>query len=210
MKKVTEIKTHSGNLELLGGKICLDFINTLDWRGRENPVEYLNNYEDVIRWFDYLEITNEKETRIYRRLTKKTPAIAREALVYTIELRELLHRVFHATSHQQRPLKKDFESFNAYLKSAMTAASIEMNDAGFILDCRPDTSTLIGILNPVIWDATNVLTSNDCKRVKSCANKECGWFFFDTSKNSSRQWCDMKSCGNRAKARTFYLKKGGT
>jgi hypothetical protein len=39
-------------------------------------------------------------------------------------------------------------------------------------------------------------------RVKICPADDCRWAFYDTSKNQSRQWCSMKVCGNRAKARS--------
>ena len=34
----------------------------------------------------------------------------------------------------------------------------------------------------------------------------CLWLFVDASKSGTRRWCDMASCGNRAKARRHYLK----
>jgi len=43
--------------------------------------------------------------------------------------------------------------------------------------------------------------------VRVCASDTCGWLFLDTSKNHTRRWCDMKSCGNRAKARKYYSQK---
>jgi predicted RNA-binding Zn ribbon-like protein len=45
-------------------------------------------------------------------------------------------------------------------------------------------------------------------RVKVCP--ACRWLFLDRSKNQSRRWCDMKVCGNRAKAHQHYAshKKG--
>jgi predicted RNA-binding Zn ribbon-like protein len=42
-------------------------------------------------------------------------------------------------------------------------------------------------------------------RLKACPS--CRWLYLDNSKNQSRQWCDMKVCGNRAKARTFYSRQ---
>jgi predicted RNA-binding Zn ribbon-like protein len=35
----------------------------------------------------------------------------------------------------------------------------------------------------------------------------CRWLYLDNSKNKSRQWCDMKVCGNRAKVRAFYTRQ---
>jgi predicted RNA-binding Zn ribbon-like protein len=42
-------------------------------------------------------------------------------------------------------------------------------------------------------------------RLKVCPS--CHWLYLDNSKNQSRQWCDMKVCGNRAKARMFYARQ---
>ena len=38
-------------------------------------------------------------------------------------------------------------------------------------------------------------------RTRRCAGQECGWLFFDTTKNNRRRWCEMRVCGNRAKVR---------
>jgi predicted RNA-binding Zn ribbon-like protein len=45
-------------------------------------------------------------------------------------------------------------------------------------------------------------------RVKICPS--CRWLFMDRSKNKSRNWCDMKVCGNRAKARKHYWRSKET
>ena len=41
-------------------------------------------------------------------------------------------------------------------------------------------------------------------RVRICEAPDCEWLFYDTSKNRSRRWCDMRQCGNRMKARRHY------
>jgi predicted RNA-binding Zn ribbon-like protein len=43
--------------------------------------------------------------------------------------------------------------------------------------------------------------------LRRCANPECLWLFIDASKSGNRRWCDMASCGNRAKAARHYLKR---
>ena len=40
-------------------------------------------------------------------------------------------------------------------------------------------------------------------RLKACGQESCQWAFYDSSKNRSRTWCSMASCGNRAKSRTY-------
>jgi predicted RNA-binding Zn ribbon-like protein len=63
------------------------------------------------------------------------------------------------------------------------------------------------ILNPIFRSATDILVSDELKRIKACADPDCGWLFIDVSRNKSRRWCDMQDCGNRAKASRFYKKK---
>ncbi len=62
------------------------------------------------------------------------------------------------------------------------------------------------LLAPVLWSAADLLAGAHKTRIRECANAECLWLFLDESKGGTRRWCDMASCGNRAKARRHYLK----
>jgi len=48
------------------------------------------------------------------------------------------------------------------------------------------------------------LLRNYLGRVRECDGAACTWLFLDQSRNRSRRWCSMESCGNRAKARRHY------
>jgi predicted RNA-binding Zn ribbon-like protein len=61
----------------------------------------------------------------------------------------------------------------------------------------------------MMWSAADLLTRAD-RRVRRCANEACLWLFIDESKAGTRRWCDMSSCGNRAKSRRHYLKTKGS
>ena len=47
------------------------------------------------------------------------------------------------------------------------------------------------------------------ERLKICPADECGWAFFDASKNQSRNWCEW-GCGNRAKTRNYRARRRAT
>jgi predicted RNA-binding Zn ribbon-like protein len=53
--------------------------------------------------------------------------------------------------------------------------------------------------------ALSLLQPANLRRLKICPN--CSWLFLDRSRNSSRLWCDMTVCGNRAKARQHYRRR---
>lgn len=44
-------------------------------------------------------------------------------------------------------------------------------------------------------------------RLKVCRNPECRYAYYDHSRNRSRAWCSMETCGNRAKARAFRRRR---
>ena len=46
-------------------------------------------------------------------------------------------------------------------------------------------------------------------RLKACRGEDCRWVFIDNSRNTSRRWCDMAGCGNRAKSATFRRRRTG-
>ena len=57
-----------------------------------------------------------------------------------------------------------------------------------------------GLLVPVIESAADALVQGELPRVHRCANPRCNRVFFDASRNGKRRWCEMATCGNRAKA----------
>ncbi|HKS05897.1 MAG TPA: CGNR zinc finger domain-containing protein, partial [Gemmatimonadaceae bacterium] len=60
-----------------------------------------------------------------------------------------------------------------------------------------------GLLLPLVESATESLVRGDLDRVRTCANAQCARVFYDATKNGSRRWCTMGTCGNRAKAKRF-------
>jgi predicted RNA-binding Zn ribbon-like protein len=66
---------------------------------------------------------------------------------------------------------------------------------------KPD---LRQILWPVIQSAADLVTSPDVGRIRECGAPDCNWLFLDHSRGGRRKWCDMSTCGNRAKARRYY------
>ena len=76
---------------------------------------------------------------------------------------------------------------------------------GFSDDGRPrlEGSDAVSRLLAVIAGAE---LDGTWERLKVCPADDCRWAFYDFSRNRSRTWCDMKVCGNRAKARTYRAK----
>jgi predicted RNA-binding Zn ribbon-like protein len=65
-----------------------------------------------------------------------------------------------------------------------------------------ENSKSIDLVHACALSAMQFFQPETQKRVKLCP--ACRWLFLDRSKNQSRRWCDMKVCGNRAKAQQHY------
>jgi predicted RNA-binding Zn ribbon-like protein len=72
---------------------------------------------------------------------------------------------------------------------------------GIEMHWRLDPEDASGLLAPIAFSASELLLCDDLKRLKQC--RSCGWLFLDKSKGGRRRWCDMKTCGNRAKVTRF-------
>jgi predicted RNA-binding Zn ribbon-like protein len=198
---------HAGNLTLLGGQPCLDFVNTLDWRGTDHPVEFLHTYPDLIAWSRHAGTISKGEAA---RLSQKAPMFSAECaavLEDALQIREALYRIFSTIAQGHPAPDEDLAVFNRYLSAAMMDSQLIQKTRGFVWDTNRDPEKLDWILNPIIRSAADVLVSEKLPRVKKCGDPACGWLFLDISRNHSRRWCDMRDCGNRAKANRFYQKK---
>ena len=202
-------KKYAGNLSLLGGRPCLDFVNTLDWRGRERPTEFLKTYADLIAWSQHAGTLFRKIARRVTQLSENKQSNQTLALKRAIELRETFYRIFSSLADGKAAPNKDLETFNRFFSRTMMNSKIVKTPQGYKWDLAEDHANLEWILGPLIRSAADLLISKELKRVKKCGDPACGWLFLDTSRNRSRRWCNMSACGNRAKASRFYKKKTG-
>jgi len=136
------------------------------------------------------------------------PSGAEKVLKCAIELREIIYRIFSTVAAGDLPKGGDLSTLNRHLAKTMAQSRIIPIKDGFTWDINGNRDELDWMLKPIVRSAAGLLTSDELDRVKECADdKGCGWLFLDRSKNRSRRWCDMKDCGNRAKAKRFYERK---
>jgi predicted RNA-binding Zn ribbon-like protein len=188
-------------------RICLDFANTLDGRFTAHPRESLTDYAALVSWTRQAGIVAEDTARCLAEESAGQQVAAAMALERAIALREALYRIFSAVARQRSPQTADLDCLNAILGEVLAALRITPTAEGFAWDWTGDKQGLDCLLWPIAQSAAALLTSGALHTVRECAAPSCGWLFLDTSRNHSRRWCDMKACGNRAKARRHYERK---
>lgn len=195
--------TWAGNLDLLGGRLCLDFANTADWHATDHPTEWLTSYSDLVAWSRHAGVLTEAEAQDLTCAAARRPEEAACTLGKAIVLREAIYRVFAAVAARRPVDAQDLAVLNAALGRASARAHVVSIGDGFAWEWTGE-GEFDRMLWPVARSAAELLTSDDLKRVRECPGDGCGWLFVDTSRNQSRKWCSMDSCGNRAKARRHY------
>ena len=202
-------KKHAGNLSLLGGRPCLDFVNTLDWRGTDHPVEFLDTYHDLVVWSRHVGTISDQEAQRLSQKAKTDASRIAAVMRDAVQLREAIYRIFASIAEGLPVGEEDLAIFNRYLSATMQSSQIIQQKENFIWNTKGDPQKLDWILNPLVRSAADLLVSVERQKVKKCGDPACGWLFLDISRNRSRRWCDMGDCGNRAKASRFYKKKQG-
>ena len=192
--------------ELVGGRLCLDFVNTLNGsRETGETEEKLSSYGDLVAWGRQAGVVTEREARRLLKEAERDTNGAARALARARELRAAIYRIFYAAAHDGRPpARSDLGVLNAALSEALAQQRLVKTNEGFALGFGTEGDRLERVVWPVALSAAEVLTSGEVARTRVCEADDCAWLFMDLSKNRSRRWCDMKYCGNRAKSRRHY------
>ena len=197
--------------EVPGNWLCLDFTHTLQDRYNANRNELLHSYSDLLAWGLYMSILQEEEAQQLLQVAERHPQAAAKIVQNAVDLRETIYRIFYDISEEATPRADDMALLNAALSQAMSHACIvetgEKDHFRWDWDIKSDADRLERINWIIVRSAADLLTSDKLHEVRACAAEDCRWLFLDISKNHSRRWCDMETCGNQAKARRHYSRK---
>jgi predicted RNA-binding Zn ribbon-like protein len=193
---------------LLGEQLCLDFVNTVEGRLGAHPGEFLTSYADLARWGRHVGIMTEAEVEQVLEEAERRPAEAVTTYERALALRQTIYTIFLAIARDAAPAQADLDALQQVYLAALTQTRLAPGASGYHWRWAEESAGLDRLLWPVVQSAVNLLTSGELARVKECRGAEdCGWLFFDTSKNRSRQWCSMEGCGSRVKMRRLYLRQ---
>jgi predicted RNA-binding Zn ribbon-like protein len=67
----------------------------------------------------------------------------------------------------------------------------------------PEASGVDGALGRLLTVVAEAQDEGTWTRLKACLADDCQWAYYDLSRNRSAVWCDMASCGNRQKVRSY-------
>jgi predicted RNA-binding Zn ribbon-like protein len=183
------------SIQLQGGRLCLDFANSVDWTADHRPIaveEGIADASELRRWG--------------RRLGIDADLPSPDEFQAAIALREAIHLTFAAIAHDEAPPPAALERIAADHAEASAAASLVAGEGAWRLDWPSSEPRRVRFT--AVVDAVALLADPErLARVRQCPGRNCGWLFLDVS--GRRHWCSMATCGSRAKMRRLYARKRG-
>ena len=186
--------------------LCLSFANTRQWRGTDKPTETLHDSADLLRWIETSGGLGAEGIRSVHDWTHAHPKRAARMFSKAIEVREAIFRGFSAVAAGAPVASADLAALRTALAEAPARARLDAAGGAYAWRTPPLQPEVSDLLAPVLWSVGDLLLRSGERRVRRCANPDCLWLFIDESRMGTRRWCDMTSCGNRAKARRHYDK----
>lgn len=168
-------------------ELFVAFANTLAIRdGR--PDERLADGERLVRWLTAHGLLTRAPSR----------SAAQRAVPEFRRLRDLVRGVTERVAATGEPTAAQVRAINRVLRDGLHFHQLRpSDDGGFTVaqvgdEIDQSRAAIAGSL-------AHFLADHDPRRMRICANDGCRWRFIDRSPAGRRRWCDMSTCGNRAK-----------
>lgn len=195
-------------LELAGGNLAVAFVNTAA-AAEGNRQMGLESYEDLVTWGLKVEVLQAAGAERLRDCAAEHPSQAKEVYAWAIELRVTIARLFIAVATQRELPAAELRVFNDALKRALSPMRLVSGGEWLQWGWTGDEDALDRMLWPVQHAAGELLISVEGRpHIRQCARRGCRLYFIDRTPAGRRRWCEMKTCGNRAKAMRYYERTG--
>lgn len=181
----TDPHDHAVDLET-----ALDFVNTKELVKGE-PFDHFGSTAEALEWLQGHGLIHHGSTAV---------GTGDEAALRRIRrTRAALRELADATYEGRPPGPQAIAEVNRALRARQVIELVPSPD-GLRLDHRhvgdPVDDALANLADPIVRE----IAAGRPERLRECASETCRWIFYDDSRTGRRRWCDMASCGNRAKA----------
>ncbi len=172
------------------GTPALDFVGTLRARRNEAPTEKLGAPSDLDAWF------------VEAGLVDASPGAGLSDLAPAVELREAIYELVSARRLGEELAADAVEIVNR--RAAALPIGVRLGASGqrpgVVLERSGSVEQGLAVL---ARQCIEIVGGSDAALLRECARPECTQVYLDRSRGHRREWCAMKTCGNRVKASNF-------
>jgi predicted RNA-binding Zn ribbon-like protein len=178
----------------VGERLWLDFVNT-DTR------DVLDEFPAFLGWLEMAGALEADRAPGILRRAEQQPAGAGAVLADARRVRAALRNLAERGATVERVRVEALTEINRVLGRSAGTRRIELRaDGRCTRTFAPVGDAFAGLMIPVVDSAADSLVTGELTRIRRCVGARCTRVFHDGTKNGCRRWCDMSTCGNRAKA----------
>jgi predicted RNA-binding Zn ribbon-like protein len=182
----------------VGERLWLDFVNT---DGGTNSADAVADFDSLVAWLETAIALDAERAQMMRRRAIQQPSGATAALIDARRVRAALRSLAERGAVAPPVRLEALAEINRVLGRSAGTRRVELRpDGTFARSFVPVGDAFAGLMIPIVESAADALILGELPRVRRCADPRCARVFFDGTKNAARRWCDMATCGNRAKA----------
>jgi predicted RNA-binding Zn ribbon-like protein len=206
-----------GRFHFVGERLWLDFVNTepaAPPAGRYTHAQLadvadlpmraddaLHDFETFVAWLESAAVLDLERVQGIRRRAVQQPAGAAATLVDARRVRATLRLLAERGTGAPQVRLDALGEINRVLGRSAGTRRVELRaDGSYARAFVPVGDAFAGLMIPIVESAADAMILGELGRVRRCADSRCPRVFFDRTKNGRRRWCDMATCGNRAKA----------
>lgn len=188
----------------VGNHPCLDFINT-QMIVRGNPTDLLGGCEDLVAWLVQAHMVDKAHAVAVMTQWghEDQEQLFEQGVMFRRTLRDMAARIVARKSIAGSAIA----SINHILSRCPGYPQLVYKKGGYTRRFQSQAAQKDGLLAPLAEAASDLLCSGKWSLVKKCGNPACILYFYDTTKNHTRNWCSMQLCGNRKKVAAHYQRK---
>jgi predicted RNA-binding Zn ribbon-like protein len=175
---------------------ALDFIDTIETE-QGVKVDRFTSTSAAIDWLREQGLLHEPLEAEVDALRAPSPASDR-ALARIQRVRDALREIVTASVEGRPAAERAIDVVNRVMLTRQRF--ILVCGPGGVLDHRHEGDAIGDVLARLAERIARQVISPDADRLRICASPTCDWVFHDSSRTGRRRWCDMNTCGNRAKA----------
>ncbi|MEK7403408.1 MAG: CGNR zinc finger domain-containing protein [Gemmatimonadota bacterium] len=182
----------------VGERLWLDFVNT---DGGQHDADTVADFDALVSWLETAVAFDTERAQMMRRRAQQQPSGATAALVDGRRVRAALRSLAERGGVSPQVRIEALAEINRVLGRSAGTRRLELRlDGTFARSFVPVGDAFAGLMIPIVESAADALILGELARVRCCADPRCARVFYDNTKNATRRWCDMATCGNRAKA----------
>jgi predicted RNA-binding Zn ribbon-like protein len=196
-KKCSRAARPVAAIRLDGGRLCLDFVNTIHDRYAADAEDYIGQPERFIEWCALAGALRSGEHIAAPRAAGQRAALMRKVRT----LRHHVDALLTSRIDGVPPPADAVQGLDRWLHRAWASQSLERDGQ---MHWRDDANNALLPLKRIALDALDLISDPSVSQLRRCANtSSCGWLFLDTSKNQRRRWCAMETCGTAVKMKRY-------